>query len=82
MGMNTLPVSLHVGAGCKDILSHLYIMGQEFHALKEKYPMRTEANRRTLQPYLFRDFSRGDARWTAWAYHTTRGVVVCARMVG
>jgi len=79
--MKTHDVRLNVGGGCKDILTHLYDMGQEFHGLKRKYPRRTHANRRTLKPYMFRSMSRGDERWEAWAYHTTKGVTVCARLV-
>lgn len=74
----THAVTLKIGAECEDILRHLYNMGQEFHNVKHKYPKRTEANRRTLKPYMFKSMSRGDEQWQAWAYHTTKGVTVCA----
>ena len=79
--MKTQAVRIDVGEGCGDIVKHLYKLGQEFHGLKRKYPKRTEANRRTLKPYLFRSMTRGDERWEAWAYHTTKGVTVAARKV-
>jgi hypothetical protein len=76
--MKAQAVSLNVGEGCGDIVQHMYDLGQEFHSVKHEYPKRTDANRRTLKPYLFRSFCRGNERWSAWAYHTTKGVTVAA----
>jgi len=71
-------VKLNVGEGSGDIVQHMYDLGQEFHAIKHEYPKRSEANRRTLKPYLIRTHRRGNERWDVLAYHTTKGVTVAA----
>lgn len=78
----TKPVTIKAGAGCEDILWHLYDLGQEFHNRTDEFPARTAKNRRTPAPYLHRTFCRGKNRWSAWAYHNTQGVVVGATRNG
>ncbi len=75
------PIRLNIGADCKEILGHMYDFGQEFYERKHEKPLLTPSIRRTLDGYMYRDFHRGEDHWTAWAYHTTKGVTVCARKV-
>ena len=79
--MSTQPIRMKIGPDCQDILWHTYDFGQEFYNRKNEKPMLTPKNRRTLDPYMYRDFHRRKEHWTAWAYHTTKGVTVCVRKV-
>lgn len=78
----SLPVTIKAGPGCGDIMWHLWDFGQEYHRRLDEFPARTAKNRRTLEPYCHRSFCKGKDRWTAWAYHTTKGVTVCAYNLG
>jgi hypothetical protein len=68
--------TIHIREGCEDIRERCFTLAKEFHAKIDKYPVQTSKNRMDPKCYMEWVLSRGDEKWTIWAYHTKTGIIV------